>query len=934
MALAGTMSSLDSGTARQRIIWGLVIAAIGWFGVMGYASRQFEKSECPESGVKCALETPGVELQLAKSPEKFKLALSGNNAEPTNIRAMRTNTHLDFVFIALYWTVFFLFGGEYRSAICSYLRSAISLAAAFDVLENVKLLRAFTELERTGAVTVLPRAFSITKWIAFALAVSLLGATILKYSRSRAAKILAVLLFASAVFLLLGVFFGSASITIGGLLLGIPLLSAAVQYAPFAISLSKAVTWIQYLYLMRFQLVAAVLLLLVLPAGYWLVPTIFVGLFDARAFWSFAFVSWAAIQLAWSVMVTSRLVLIYGPERFTLRQVVNLRIVRTRVVITFAALAIPVVTLAFSASLDMSPMEKAGAIVVGIALAIAQLFLTAALHFASESPDGHTAAQVYPSFGFLRSDIARKQENAGEKRALRLAGKTASWIAKWPADLSAGLLRRNRLRSGHLVAATTLFVLLLVYVAIGFVYRPSAVRPESQPAALFYLLFLITILTWMFSGLSFFLDKIRLPVLTTVLVLSLLTGALRTDHQFKIAHLRGLPAENYSPTEVVNHWKSGRGNAAPNTITVVATAGGGIRAAAWTARVLTGLQDQCKGSFSSSLILVSSVSGGSVGAMFFLAPFDSSGGFPSDPRTLQTINFDASRSSLSAVGWGLLYPDLDRTAPVLGWLVPQTFDRGWALENAWITGWNQPPNMSDWIRDVGRGTRPAVIFNGTAAENGERFLIDSARTSGQGTIRFPEDYPGWDMPVATAARLSASFTYVSPIARPSNGPNPYRVHVADGGYYDNSGILSAIEWLREAAPSLHNTKILFVVIDAEPKAPAPGKEWSWQRQIIAPVETLVNVRTSSQDFRDTLELDMMLDTLEKTSQVTIYRAIFPFRSPTLAPLSWHLNRGQKAAINAAWNDEGNLTLIQSKKTAFRELGCSEAVQSTSGIGGK
>lgn len=410
---------------------------------MGYASRHLDKPECPEggSGVKCVLEAPGVELQLAKSQEKLKWALSGNNAEPTNIKAMRANTHLDFVFIALYWAIFFLLGDEYRSAISRYLRWAISLAAAFDVLENVRLLRAFTDLERTGVVTVLPRAFSVTKWAAFAVAVSFLGATVLKCSKSRTARTIAVLLFASAVFLLLGIFFGSASITIGGLLLGIPLLSAAVYYAPFAMALSRVLTWIQYFYLMRFQLLAGVLLLLVMPAGYWLVPTIFVGLFDARAFWSLVFVSWAAVQLAWSVMVTARLVLIYGPERFGLSQIVHLRIVRTRVIIAFAALAIPVLAVACSASLDMSPVEKAGAIVVGIVLAIAQLFLTAAFHFASEAPDGHTAAQVFPSFGFLRSDTARKQEAVGERRAVRLAGRTASWIAKWPDELSAGLLR-------------------------------------------------------------------------------------------------------------------------------------------------------------------------------------------------------------------------------------------------------------------------------------------------------------------------------------------------------------------------------------------------------------------------------------------------------------------------------------------------------------
>jgi hypothetical protein len=54
----------------------------------------------------------------------------------------------------------------------------------------------------------------------------------------------------------------------------------------------------------------------------------------------------------------------------------------------------------------------------------------------------------------------------------------------------------------------------------------------------------------------------------------------------------------------------------------VAAAGGGIQAAAWTARVLTGLEEICAekrpGRFVQSLKLLSGVSGGSVGIMYFV----------------------------------------------------------------------------------------------------------------------------------------------------------------------------------------------------------------------------------------------------------------------------------------------------------------------------
>ena len=57
-------------------------------------------------------------------------------------------------------------------------------------------------------------------------------------------------------------------------------------------------------------------------------------------------------------------------------------------------------------------------------------------------------------------------------------------------------------------------------------------------------------------------------------------------------------------------------------IILVAAGGGGIQASAWTARVLTGLEEICAekrpGRFSQSVKLLSGVSGGSVGIMYFV----------------------------------------------------------------------------------------------------------------------------------------------------------------------------------------------------------------------------------------------------------------------------------------------------------------------------
>jgi hypothetical protein len=366
------MSSMSAHTPRcQILIWGLLVATLCWLGVMSFASRQFQKAECPAGGwiasTECALDTPGVDLQLTTLHENFQKILVPDSAAKENVKIMRTNTYLDFGFIALYWSLLFLLAGAYPGRIGEFARGAISVAALFDVLENNRLLDAFGSVDATGIVrTALPRPFSLTKWTAFAVALFLLGGVIMKYTKNGVALVVAWSLIASGACAIVGLFLGSPLITVALAILIFPLIVALVHYAPFHIPAETIFIFIEYVYLMRFQIVAGLLLAVILPAAYWLVPSIFVGLFDARAFWSLVFVAWSAVQLAWCVMVTSRLVLVYGPDRFDLHKTIAVNEVGAKTVIAFGALAIPVLAVAYKGTLDMGAMEKSLSISIGI----------------------------------------------------------------------------------------------------------------------------------------------------------------------------------------------------------------------------------------------------------------------------------------------------------------------------------------------------------------------------------------------------------------------------------------------------------------------------------------------------------------------------------------------------------------------------------------
>ena len=90
-----------------------------------------------------------------------------------------------------------------------------------------------------------------------------------------------------------------------------------------------------------------------------------------------------------------------------------------------------------------------------------------------------------------------------------------------------------------------------------------------------------------------------------------------------------------------------------------------------------------------------------------------------------------------------------------------------------------------------------------------------------------------------------------------------------------------------------------MVIDSTPDGPKEGETWTWQRQIVAPVQTLLSVRTSSQQQRAKDELDLAVANL-KAQGFKIDVINFDYPSDPLAPLSWHLTELQQRKIGEAF----------------------------------
>jgi hypothetical protein len=400
---------------------------------------------------------------------------------------------------------------------------------------------------------------------------------------------------------------------------------------------------------------------------------------------------------------------------------------------------------------------------------------------------------------------------------------------------------------------------------------------------------------WTLTFLSFVFDRYRVPLVALVGAWVAITGfGGWSDHYYQL--VPALPPPLPTAAQVL-------GARGETSAIVVAANGGGIQAAAWTTRVLAGLQEQCRKElgpgcrFDQQVRLISSVSGGSVGAMYVASQY-SEYGLPDDD-VLEDMVAWASTSSLDHVGWGLLYRDLLRpfSSPSE---VQKYEDRGWALEQAWGRFGDFQSPLSTWRAGVAEGWRPASIFNATVADSGERLMIgtsDLARRRA-GRKRLSELYPDRDVAISTAARLSATFPYVSAAARADTPAATF--HVADGAYYDNYGIASLIDWLDEAlsAPGSRITRVLVLQLRGAPPDHDPrDRVRGWFYQAYAPLETMLNVRTSAQLTHNDEELELLRRAY--AGRVAIDSAVFQFCGEG-APLSWHLTTPQKHAIDTEW----------------------------------
>ncbi|SIO59461.1 Patatin-like phospholipase [Singulisphaera sp. GP187] len=250
-------------------------------------------------------------------------------------------------------------------------------------------------------------------------------------------------------------------------------------------------------------------------------------------------------------------------------------------------------------------------------------------------------------------------------------------------------------------------------------------------------------------------------------------------------------------------------------LVVVCVSGGAIRAGYWSTVVLSRLENTAElGQFHDHVRMISGASGGMVGASYYVAWLRSG------------RKFDLPRS----IPFQSLWPvarHITLRDPVKMFLPFRVGDdRGMALERDW-RGLEDLP-FADLRNDEGAGRLPSLIFSPMTVDDGRRLLISNLdlrrldtptgvppramaqnraaalsedETAGNelrpyslSATEYYKKFAAQDrgLRLATAARMSATFPFVSPAV---NLPSDPPLRVVDAGYYDNYGVDVAAAWI-------------------------------------------------------------------------------------------------------------------------------------------
>ena len=372
--------------------------------------------------------------------------------------------------------------------------------------------------------------------------------------------------------------------------------------------------------------------------------------------------------------------------------------------------------------------------------------------------------------------------------------------------------------------AIVILIILLVNIAIA--YAPVKTTALFGPVGIFFLFF--SLLSLAISLLCYIYDHHQIPVISPLIIGALLWVYFATNDNHAIRNTYTKSTKNIYATDAFKAWIEARDDLndykqTPYPVFIITAEGGGLYAAAHTAFALSQIQEKCP-AFAHHTFAISSVSAGSLGAAVFSAllkamPPPKMENLPNTKKCpLEAKPTNHLQNKVEAffhhdfltplLGAGL-FPDFSQRflpLPIKGTDRALAFEK--SLEQAWanITT-KDSPDLKDLFKQGSRTiwsptkNSPALLMNATTVQSGDRMVISPFRLATY-PLTFTGNQLDWlnndyQVPLSTAASISARFPIIMPPASHTHeGYRNKKRQFMDGGFYEKSGIISAINLIQ------------------------------------------------------------------------------------------------------------------------------------------
>jgi NAD(P)-dependent dehydrogenase (short-subunit alcohol dehydrogenase family) len=377
-----------------------------------------------------------------------------------------------------------------------------------------------------------------------------------------------------------------------------------------------------------------------------------------------------------------------------------------------------------------------------------------------------------------------------QKPVIPLAGKRATWIAVGISAILLSVFAMSPIYVPNLIGATA----VLALAAAGVV---------------------------LFGSVAVLLSRsFRAPLDVILVALAAVFSLWNDNHQIR-SHPRDPGARRRDGLiTTFDSWRQTHGIQDGDHVMLVASEGGGLRAAYWTASALSTSfipADQAK-----KIFAISGVSGGAIGAAAY-------GAFRSDGQPHE----QAAQAAVRMLKTPLLAPVLARlfNGEFLQWFLwfpVESFDRALVFERSLAEAYAPvvPHHPNAFERDylqlwTGNAATdpPALLFTSTSVEHGSRIVASPFQWPTSRTDRADlNDLIDGDVSLAQAAHNSARFTYVSPVGQLYSADGQAKGGLVDGGYFENSGAEALLDLMQEIRSVHGDQKFDVVFICSSPGA--------------------------------------------------------------------------------------------------------------------